>query len=68
MIKGYNFDKDINGILSEIKNNISGMSIAEAKKKILEYKEIASVEININPPRYKNIAKLKSRIFIEIEE
>lgn len=43
------------------------MTIEEAEKKILAYPEIASVTIDINPPRYKNIAKLKSRIFITVQ-
>ncbi len=62
IIQWYDFTKDINWILEDIKNNIVSIDKQQAQKIILSYPEIAWVTIKIRPPRYTTLPKLKSRI------
>jgi len=62
IIQGYDFTKDINWILEDIKNNIVSLDKEKAEKIILSYPEVAWVTIKIRPPRYSTLPKLKSRI------
>lgn len=62
VIEWYDFQKDINGIIEDIKSHITSMSIEDARNYILEFSEIASVKIKVTPRRYWSIPKLKSRI------
>lgn len=65
IIKGYNFEKDINGIIPEIKENIVGISKEKARNIVLKYPEVSSVAIKISPPRYSIIPTIKSNIKIK---
>ncbi len=66
VIKWYDFEKDRNNLLSEIKNKIIGKNKTEAEKIILSYPQISSVEIKISPPWYDFLPKLKSKIKFHI--
>ena len=62
IIQWYDFTKDINWILEDIKTNIVSQNKEEAQKMIMSYPEVAWVTIKIRPPRYSTLPKLKSRI------
>jgi hypothetical protein len=68
VVQGYDFTKDINGVIDSIKNRILGIETSAAKDIILSYPEIASVNIRVTPPRYNTIPRLKSRILIKYPE
>lgn len=67
IIQGYDFQKDINGIVDTIKTNIVGKDKEKAKEFLFGYPEISSAKIIIRPPRYSTITRLKSRISIEVK-
>jgi hypothetical protein len=62
IIQWYDFTKDINWILEDIKTNIVSQNKEESQKIIMSYPEVAWVTIKIRPPRYSTLPKLKSRI------
>lgn len=62
IIQWYDFSKDINWILEDIKTKIVSKDKEYAEKTILSYPEIAWTDIKIRPPRYNTLPKLKSRI------
>lgn len=62
IIQWYDFDNDINQVLPSIKSRIVGKRYDEARSIILDYEEISTVRINVRPPRYSSIPKIKSRI------
>ncbi len=62
----YDFEKDINGVVSDMKERIVGLSEEKAREVIFSYPEIASFTITIRPPWYTTVAKLKSRIKISV--
>lgn len=64
VIQWYDFNKDINWILDEIKSHIVWAEKEDARIYILQYPEISSVKLKVVPWRYSNIPKLKSRIRI----
>jgi len=68
IVQGYDFEHDINSILEDIKTKILWQDKNKARKSILEYPEISTVHVKIRPIRYNEVPKLKSRIFIKIEE
>ena len=47
ILQGYDFSRDTKGILSQIKTNVVGKSIEEARKEILTYPEISRVTIDL---------------------
>ncbi|MCX6823425.1 MAG: hypothetical protein NTX91_05570 [candidate division SR1 bacterium] len=67
VMQSYDFQRDINGILSDIKSRILGLTKDEARTIIISYPEIGGVKIVIRPPWYTTIAKLKSRIKIYVD-
>ena len=66
VIQWYDFSKDINGIINEIKDHIVWEDIEKARVYILQYPEISSVKLKVSPRRYSIIPKLKSRIKITV--
>ncbi len=66
IIQWYDFQKDVNGILSNIKSNILGINKDKAKSMLLGFPEISSTNISVRPPWYTSVTKLKSRIKINI--
>lgn len=64
--QSYDFTKDINNILSDIKEHIVGMTEAKTRDVLFSYPEISSFDITIRPPRYTTVSKLKSRIKISV--
>lgn len=68
IIQWYDFEKDINWILEEIKDHVLWVEREDARIYILQYPEISSVKIKISPRWYSNIPKLKSRIKILINQ
>lgn len=67
-IQWYDFSKDINWILNEIKDHIVWDTTENARSYILQYPEISSVKLKVSPKRYSTIPKLKSRIKILINQ
>ena len=66
VIQWYDFSKDINRILDEIKDHVVWADTETARTYILQYPEISSVKLKISPRWYSTIPKLKSRIKIII--
>ena len=64
VIEWYDFKKDINGLIDDIKAHIVSMNTEDARNYILQFAEIASTKIKVTPRRYWSIPKLKSRIKI----
>jgi hypothetical protein len=67
ILQGYDFQKDIKGIIPAIKEAIAGKPLEEARKIILQYSEIASVKIDLSLMQGKEIPTVKSRIKVKIE-
>jgi len=68
VIQWYNFSKDINGVLDNIKSRIIGIGKTEAKDIIFSYPEVSTATLKVRPPRYNTLPKLKSRIKIEYQQ
>jgi hypothetical protein len=66
VIQGYDFSKDINRILDEIKTHIVSIDKEEARSYILSFPEVASTKIKVSPSRYWSMPKVKSKIKILI--
>jgi len=64
--QSYDFAKDINNILPDMKERIVGLSEEKAREILFSYPEISSFDITIRPPRYTTISKLKSRIKVYV--
>jgi hypothetical protein len=62
----YDFAKDINGILADMKERIVGLTEEKAREILFSYPEISSFTIVIRPPWYTTISKLKSRINVYV--
>ncbi|MDO4713375.1 MAG: hypothetical protein Q4B28_01660 [bacterium] len=67
ILQGYDFQRDIKGILTTIKSSIVGKSIEEARKLILSYPEIASTKINLGLLGGTTLPSIKSRIDVEVD-
>ena len=67
-IQWYDFSKDINWILNEIKDHIIWDDTENARTYILQYPEVSSVKLKVSPKWYSTIPKLKSRIKILINQ
>lgn len=67
ILQGYDFQKDIKGIIPAIKEAIAGKPLEEARKIILQYSEIASAKIDLSLMQGKEIPTVKSRIKVKIE-
>ena len=67
IIQWYDFKKDVNGVIDDIKTHIVGSDKEESRWYILRFSEISSVNIKITPIWYNTIPKLKSRIKVEIQ-
>jgi hypothetical protein len=62
----YDFTKDINHILPDLKDRIVGLYEDKAREVLFSYPDISSFDITIRPPRYTTVSKLKSRIKIYV--
>lgn len=62
----YDFTKDINNILPDMKERVVGLSKEKAREVLFSYPEISSFDITIRPPRYTTVSKLKSRIKVYV--
>ena len=67
VLQSYDFQRDINGIVSDIKSRIVWLDKNQARDIIVSYPEIGWVQIVIRPPWYTTISKLKSRIKIYVD-
>lgn len=67
IIQWYDFNKDVNWIIDDIKNHIVWWKKEESREYILSFPEVSSVDIKITPMRYNTISKLKSRIKIRLD-
>ncbi len=71
VVRWYDFQKDVNGIFEDIKENILWKPLKGkdwAYNYILQFNEIWDVKIQISPPWYWYVSKLKSRIYFKIKE
>lgn len=68
VVRGYDFEKDVNSLKEEIKERIIWESISDAEDIILDYDEIDVVIIRSSPPWYDVLPSLKSRIELEIDK
>ncbi len=64
--QSYDFSKDINGILPDMKDRIVWMTEDKAREVLFSYPEISSFTIKIRPPWYTTVSKLKSRINVYV--
>jgi len=62
----YDFSKDINNILSDMKDRIVWLTEEKSREILFSYPEISSFVITIRPPWYTTISKLKSRIKVSV--
>jgi hypothetical protein len=62
----YDFAKDVNSILPDMKERIVGLNEEKAREVLFSYPEISSFDITIRPPRYTTVSKLKSRINVYV--
>lgn len=67
VFQSYDFLRDINNLLAELKPRIVGLTKDQARNIIIAYPEIWAVKIVIRPIRYPTVAKLKSRIKIYVD-
>lgn len=67
ILQWYDFQRDIKGIQSSIKNLIVGKTLEEARKIILSYPEISSVKIDLGLLGGHTIPEIKSRIHMTTE-
>lgn len=68
IIQWYDFEKDVNGIMEDIKSHIIWWEKEESREYILSFPEVSSVRIKITPIWYNTIPKLKSRIKISTDK
>jgi hypothetical protein len=62
----YDFTKDINGIVSDMKERIVWLTEEKSREVLFSYPEISSFTLTIRPPWYTTISKLKSRINVYV--
>ncbi len=62
----YDFSKDINWIVPDLKSRVVGLTQEKAREVLFSYPEISSFTIKIKPPWYTTISKLKSRILVSV--
>ncbi len=65
--QSYDFTKDINNILPDLKERITWLTEEKAREVLFSYPEISSFDITIRPPRYTTVSKLKSRIKVYVD-
>lgn len=65
-IRSYNFSEDPNNLIGEIRTKIAWKTAQEAKQLLLQYDEIAQVDIQLSPPRYDTLPQVKSRIHLDV--
>lgn len=65
--QSYDFSKDINNIVSDMKERVVWLTEEKAREILFSYPEISSFDITIRPPRYTTVSKLKSRILISVD-
>lgn len=66
ILQGYDFQRDTKGIIPELKNKIIGEDINSARRTILEYPEVGSVDIEISSFWGNTIPTIKSRVKIKV--
>ena len=62
IVRGYNFEQDLNKLIPEMKAKISAKSTDTARWLLLEYDEIENIDISISPPWYDTLPQVPSRI------
>lgn len=67
ILQGYDFTRDIKGILAMIKNAIVWKTIEESRKIILTYPEIASTKIDVWVFGGDSLPNIKSRLNLQVE-
>jgi len=65
--QSYDFAKDVNSILPDIKERIVWLGKETAREVLFSYPEISSFTLTIRPPWYTTISKLKSRINVYVD-
>ena len=67
IIQWYDFEKDVNGIMNDVRDKIAGKTKKEATDILLDSQEVSSANIKIRPVRYTTIPRIKSRINIKVD-
>jgi len=67
IIQWYDFKRDVDGIVEDIKSHIVWWNKESARSYILNFPQVSSVKIKITPAWYNSIPKLKSRIKINVQ-
>lgn len=68
ILQGYDFKRDIKGILPSIKNLVSGKTVSETQKLIQSYPEISSSSIDLGLFGGDRLPTVKSRISVKVSE
>jgi hypothetical protein len=68
IIQWYDFNKDVDDIINDIKSHIVWNSREVARSYILSFPQVSSAKIKITPAWYDSIPKLKSRIKINLQD
>lgn len=66
IIQGYDFEKDVNGIMDDVREKIAWKTKKEAINILLDSQEVSSANIQIRPLWYATIPRIKSRINIKV--
>lgn len=66
ILQGYDFQRDVKGILSQIKDQVTGKTLYEAQKIIQSYPEISSSSIDLWWLWDSTLPSVRSRINIEV--
>lgn len=66
IVRGYNFEDDVNKLVPEMKAKIAGKNSQQVKELLLEYEEIDDVTITISPPWYDTLPDVASRINLRV--
>ncbi len=66
VLQGYDFQRDVKGIIPAIKAAIAGKNVEEARKLILQYSEVASTKIDLGLLQGGELPNVKSRINVKV--
>lgn len=67
VLQGYDFKRDVKGILPTIRASVVGKTLEEARKEILQYSEVASVKFDLGFLQGNTLPSVKSRIKVKVE-
>ena len=68
VVEGYDFTKDYNHVLSDLKAKLVDQHTADAQKIMLQTPEIGGVLIKVSPPWSDTLPSIKSRIRFSVDQ